>query len=115
MARVTKEVCVFHDQYSLFADDCLQAFQCLKDESIDLVAADPPYATTENEWDSEIPLKPLWWNLRRIIKPKGAIVMTASQPFTTTLINSAPDIFKYELVWVKSRPTGHVHAKNKPM
>jgi site-specific DNA-methyltransferase (adenine-specific) len=80
-----------------------------------MVCADPPYGTTENEWDSIIPLDKLWAELRRVIKPRGAIVMTASQPFTTVLIASALDLFKYEWIWIKSRQGGHVHAKNKPM
>lgn len=109
------ERCVFNERYSLFVDECLDALSAIEDQSVALIAADPPYATTENAWDSLIPLKPLWFHLRRIVKSNGAIVMTASQPFTTELINSAPDLFKYELIWEKSRATGHVHAKNKPL
>lgn len=99
----------------IFANDCLAVFPHIESESIDLVCADPPYGTTENEWDSVIPLKVMWDQLRRVVKPQGAIVLTASQPFTTTLIASAPDLFKYEWIWQKNIPTGHVHAKNKPM
>jgi len=99
----------------IFHNDCLFIFPRIPTDSVDLVLADPPYGTTENEWDSIIPLDAMWSQLRRIVKPRGAIVMTASQPFTTTLIASAPDLFKYEWIWQKNIPTGHVHAKNKPM
>lgn len=93
----------------------MKVLPTLPDQSVDMVCADPPYGTTENEWDSIIPLDKMWAELRRIIKPRGAIVMTASQPFTTVLIASALDLFKYEWIWVKNRQGGHVHAKNKPM
>lgn len=99
----------------LYLNDCLAVLPRIRNESVDLICADPPYGTTENEWDSVIPLEAMWKQLRRVIKPQGAIVLTASQPFTTVLIVSAMDLFKYEWIWEKNIPTGHVHAKNKPM
>lgn len=99
----------------LYLNDCMAVFPRLASASVDLICADPPYGTTENEWDSVIPMAAMWQQLRRIVKPQGAIVLTASQPFTTALIVGAPDLFKYELIWEKNIPTGHVHAKNKPM
>ena len=73
--------------------DCLDVLPTIADGSVDMVLADPPYGTTACKWDSVIPLEPMWAELKRVIKPKGAIVMTASQPFTTTLIQ-----LKYEYV-----------------
>lgn len=83
--------------------------------SVDMILTDPPYGTTACKWDSIIPLEPMWEQLKRIIKPNGAIVMTASQPFTTTLIASNMKMFKYCLVWEKSRSTGFLQAKFMPM
>ena len=69
----------------------------IEDGSIDMVLADPPYGTTACKWDSMIPLEPMWEHLKRVIKPNGAIVMTASQPFTTALISSNMEILKYAI------------------
>lgn len=99
----------------LLQGDCLELLPCITDASIALVLTDPPYGTTACKWDSIIPLEPMWEQLKRIIKPNGAIVMTASQPFTTTLIASNMKMFKYCWVWEKNRPTGSQHARNRPM
>jgi site-specific DNA-methyltransferase (adenine-specific) len=95
--------------------DCLDVMATLADNSVDLILCDLPYGTTACKWDSVIPFEPLWTQYRRIAKPSAAIVLTASQPFTTALIASNMEMFKYCLVWEKTRATGHVHAKNKPM
>lgn len=86
----------------------------LPDKSIDMILCDLPYGMTACKWDSIIPLEPMWEQLNRIIKPNGAIVLTASQPFTTTLITSNMKMFKYEMVY-KKRPTGHLLSKIRPM
>jgi site-specific DNA-methyltransferase (adenine-specific) len=99
----------------LLRGDCLDLMAGIPDRSVDMVLADPPYGTTACKWDSVIPLDQMWAHLKRIIKPNGAIVMTASQPFTTTLIASNMKQFKYCWVWEKARPSGFVQAKNKPM
>jgi len=83
--------------------------------SVDMVMADPPYGTTACKWDSVIDLGLMWEQLKRIIKPNGAIVMTASQPFTTTLIASNMKMFKYCWVWGKTRKTGFLNAKKRPL
>jgi site-specific DNA-methyltransferase (adenine-specific) len=83
--------------------DCLELMKDLPDKSIDAIICDPPYGTTACKWDSIIPLEPMWEQLKRIIKPNGAIVMTASQPFTTTLIASNMKMFKYCWVWNKKK------------
>ena len=89
----------------LLHGDCLEKMAEIEDGSVDLVLADPPYGTTLCPWDSIIPLEPMWDHLRRVIKPNGVIVMTASQPFTTTLIASNMPMFKYCWVWEKSIPS----------
>ena len=73
---------------TLIHGDCLHEMKFLRENSVDMILADPPYGTTACKWDSVIPLGPMWQHLKRVIKPNGAIVMTASQPFTTTLIAS---------------------------
>lgn len=99
----------------LLHGDCLDLMKQIPDGSIDMVLADPPYGTTACKWDSIIPLDAMWAHLKRVIKPNGAIVMTASQPFTSKLVMSNADWFKYEWIWEKGRASGYVHAKNKPL
>ena len=99
----------------IYLGDCLDVMCDIDDGSIDLILADPPYGTVQCKWDTIIPLEPMWEHLKRIIKPNGAIVMTASQPFTTTLIASNVDMFKYCWYWNKISPTGHLNAKKQPM
>jgi DNA modification methylase len=101
---------------TLINGDCLEAMSLIPDGSIDAVICDPPYGTTACKWDSVIPFEPMWKQLKRITKPNGAIVLTASQPFTSALIMSNARIFKYCWVWDKvNRPTGHLNAKKRPM
>ena len=87
----------------------------IPDKSIDMILCDLPYEMTACKWDTIIPFEPLWEQYKRIIKDNGAIVLTASQPFTSALVMSNPDMFKYEWIWEKSRPNGYLEAKNKPM
>jgi len=103
------------DSSWLMHGDCLERMKEIESGSVDMVMTDPPYGTTACKWDSIIPLEPMWAQLKRIIKPNGAIVITASQPFTTTLISSNMKMFKYCWYWLKNRPTGSLHARNKPM
>jgi site-specific DNA-methyltransferase (adenine-specific) len=102
-------------EYSLLFGDCLERMKEIPDGSVDLVLTDPPYGTTACKWDSVIPFEPMWVELKRIIKPKGAIVMTASQPFTTALIASNIKDFKYAWVWDKVKPSTGLHAKVMPL
>jgi site-specific DNA-methyltransferase (adenine-specific) len=103
------------ENVTLYHGDCLEEMKKIKSGSIDMVLTDPPYGTTACKWDSIIPLEPMWEQLRRIIKPNGAIVMTASQPFTTTLIASNMKMFKYCWVWDKKNSTGFLNAKKQPL
>lgn len=100
---------------NLMQGDCLDRMKEIPDGSVDMILTDPPYGTTACKWDSIIPLEPMWEQLKRIIKPNGAIVMTASQPFTTTLIASNMKMFKYCWVWDKRRVGGFTSAKLKPL
>lgn len=99
----------------LMHGDCLARMKDIPDGSVDMILADPPYGTTACKWDSIIPLEPMWDQLKRIIKPNGAIVMTAAQPFTSVLVCSNLKWFKYDWTWRKPKGTGHLNAKKQPM
>ncbi len=86
----------------LYHGDCLEIMKDIPDKNIDMILCDLPYGTTACKWDTIIPFEPLWEQYKRIIKDHGAIVLTASQPFTTALIASNMQMFKYELIWDKS-------------
>lgn len=95
--------------------DCLELMLEMPDGSIDMVLADPPYGTTACKWDSIIPLEPMWKQLKRVTKQNAAIVMTASQPFTTKLISSNMEWFKYCWVWDKGQGTGFLNSEKQPL
>jgi site-specific DNA-methyltransferase (adenine-specific) len=99
----------------LINGECLEEMAKLETGSIDMVLTDPPYGTTACKWDSVIPFEPMWEQLKRITKKNGAIVLTASQPFTSALIMSNVKMFSYCWVWEKSKPVGHLNANRKPM
>jgi site-specific DNA-methyltransferase (adenine-specific) len=101
--------------YELYHGDCLEVMPTLPASSVSLVLADLPYGVTACAWDSVIPLAPLWEQYKRLLKPRGAVVLTATQPFTSALVMSNPQWFRYEWVWVKSRRTGYSNCKNAPM
>lgn len=100
---------------NLIHGDCLEVMKTLPDASIDAIITDPPYGTTACKWDSVIPFEPMWEQLKRIIKPNGAIVLFGSQPFTSALVMSNPKMFKYEWIWDKVKPSGFQIAKYRPM
>ena len=95
--------------------DCLEGMRRIPTASIDAIICDLPYGTTRNQWDSVIPLDKLWAEYRRIIKERGAIVLFAQQPFTSALVMSNPQMFKYEWIWEKESGTGHLNANYCPM
>ena len=99
----------------LFQGDCLEVMKNIPDKSVDLVLTDPPYQVTACKWDSIIPLEPMWKELKRITKDSAFSVFTSSQPFTTTLISSNIDDFKYCWVWEKNRATNFPNAKRRPL
>lgn len=100
---------------NLMMGDCLERMKEIPDGSVDMVLADPPYGTTACKWDAVIPLDLMWAQLKRVIKPNGAIVVTASQPYTTTLIASNMKMFKYCWVWEKNRGSNFGSVKYQPM
>ena len=95
--------------------DCLEEMPKLADKSIDMILCDLPYGTTACKWDTVIPFEPLWTQYKRLIKDNGAIVLTASQPFTSALVMSNPKMFKYEWVWIKAKPSNFLMGKKQPM
>lgn len=102
-------------KFELMQGDCLKRMIEIPDDSVDMVLTDPPYGTTACKWDSIIPLEPMWTQLKRVTKKNGVIVIMASQPFTTTLIASNMEMFKYCWVWEKSKGCNFTHAKNMPI
>ena len=99
----------------LINDDCLKVLPTLSDKSVDLILTDPPYGTTQCKWDSIIPFEPMWKELKRIIKDNSAIIFTASQPFTSSLIMSNVEMFKYEWIWQKAVGSNFAVLKYQPM
>ena len=87
----------------------------IPDHSIDMILCDLPYGTTACKWDAIIPFDLLWEQYKRLIKENGAIVLTASQPFTSALIMSNPNWFRYSWVWDKKIPSGMTYARFQPM
>lgn len=100
---------------SLYNGDCFEHMQLIADNTIDLILCDLPYGTTACSWDSVIDIDKLWLEYRRVLTETGTVVLTAAQPFTTAITYPALDLFKHASVWVKNRPTGPQHAKNRPM
>jgi site-specific DNA-methyltransferase (adenine-specific) len=100
---------------SVIHGECLEVMKEIKTASVDMVLCDLPYGTTACKWDTIIPFDPLWEQYERIIKDNGAIVLTASQPFTSALVMSNPKLFKYSWVWDKKNPTNFVLAKKQPL
>lgn len=99
--------------FELYNEECLHAMSFLPPKSVDMVLCDLPYGTTQNKWDSIIPLEPLWAEYQRICK--GAIVLTAAQPFTSALVMSNISGFSYSLVWDKIGTTGFQSAGVRPL
>ncbi|HGH1346821.1 TPA: site-specific DNA-methyltransferase [Acinetobacter baumannii] len=95
--------------------DCLELMKSIPDGSVDLILADPPYGTTQCKWDSVIPYEPMWEELKRIIKPNGAIVLFGSEPFSSALRMSNIKQYKYDWIWDKKLPSGMQIAKYRPM
>ena len=99
----------------LLHGDCLELMRDIPAGSVDAIITDLPYGTTACHWDTVIPFAPLWAEWKRVIKPRGAVVLFGSQPFTTMLIGSNLDWFKYCLIWEKSKASNFLNARNKPM
>ena len=99
----------------LWHGDCLELMKSIPDGSVDLILTDPPYGTTKCSWDSVIPFEPMWEQLKKIIKPNGAIVLFGTEPFSSALRMSNIKQYKYDWVWVKNISTNFLHAKRQPL
>ena len=101
--------------HTLYHGDCLDILPTLPAQSVDAIIADPPYGTTACKWDSVIPLDAMWRELRRVIKPRGAVVLFAAQPFTSALVMSNTGWFKYAWVWEKSKGANIASVNFQPL
>ncbi|MET3925640.1 site-specific DNA-methyltransferase [Devosia sp. 2618] len=101
------------DDVTLWQGDCMDLMANIESQSVDLVLCDLPYGTTQNKWDSVLPLDALWAEYRRICR--GAVVLTAQTPFDKVLGASNVDWLRYEWIWEKTEATGHLNAQIAPM
>lgn len=104
-----------YKRVELYEGDCLRLMCGLEDKSVDMICCDLPYGTTVCKWDTVIPFEELWRQYNRVIKDNGAIVLFGSEPFTSRLIMSNLEMFKYNWYWNKKSSSGFVNAKLKPM
>lgn len=102
-------------KYDIKQGDCLELMRDIPDGSIDMILCDLPYGITACKWDVIIPFEPLWEQYNRIIKDNGAIVLFGTQPFTSMLVCSNLNMFKYEWIWEKTEATGFLNAKKMPL
>lgn len=102
--------------WQVITGDCLEVMGGLDAGSVDAVITDLPYGNLCNyRWDNVIPFAPMWAAVKGVLKSNGTFITTSAQPFTSALVSSNPEWFKYELIWKKSTMTGFLHAKNQPM
>ncbi|ALM64228.1 DNA methylase [Lactococcus phage 936 group phage Phi91127] len=99
----------------IYNEECLEGMKKIPDGSVDMILCDLPYGTTACTWDEIIPFKPLWEQYERVIKDNGAIVLTASQPFTSKLVMSNIKWFKHEWIWEKQRASNFMRANHEPL
>ena len=104
-----------NEKITLYNADCFDIFPQIDNKSVDLILADLPYGTTACKWDTILPFDKLWQAYERIIKDNGAIVLTASQPFTSALVMSNPKKFKYQWVWEKGTASNFANANYQPL
>lgn len=103
------------NDFQLYNDDCLNILPQIACNSIDLCIADMPYAQTQNTWDIEIPLEPLWAELKRVVKPNGAIILFGQGMFTAKVMMSNSIMWRYNLIWNKQLTTGFLNANKMPL
>ena len=101
--------------YELLFGDCLERMKEIPDGSVDMILCDLPYGMTANKWDSQIPLDLLWNQYWRLLKETGVIALTASQPFSTTVVNSQRKKFRHEWIWIKNRGSNFANTVREPM
>ena len=102
-----EQICVHHG-------DCLEIMRTIPDGSVDMILCDLPYGTTACEWDVVIPFEPLWEQYCRVCKRNAAIVLTASQPFSSSLVMSQPELFRHEWIWIKNAGSNFVNTVREP-
>ena len=100
---------------NLYQGDCLEIMKEIKDKSIDMILCDLPYGTTKCKWDIVIPFDKLWEQYNRIIKDKGAILLFGSEPFSSKLRISNLRMYKYDLIWKKTKAQGFLNSKKMPL
>lgn len=101
--------------YKLKQGNCLEIMPQIPSGSVDMILCDLPYGTTSNKWDAVIPFDLMWEQYLRIIKQNGIICLTASQPFTSALLMSKPELFKHEWIWIKNRGSNFANTVREPM
>lgn len=106
---------ILKDAFTLINGECLTRMADIEDHSVDLICVDLPYGVTKNKWDSVIPLDLMWKEFNRLITPNGAIVLTATQPFSSILAMSNLADFKYDLIWEKTISSGQLNVSHQPM
>ena len=100
----------------IYNEDCLDGMQKIDDKSINLICTDLPYGqTARNKWDSVIPFEPLWEQYERIIKDNGAIILFGNGMFTADLMQSNRKLWRYNIIWEKTQPSGHLNANKMPL
>lgn len=99
----------------IYNDDSFKLIERVPAKTVDLILEDMPYNTTQNEWEYDVDLQLYWETRLRILKPTGVIILTATQPFASKLVMSNEDLFRYEIIWNKKRPTNFLNAKKEPL
>ena len=105
-----------NSNYELWQGDCLELMKDIPDKSVNCIITDLPYGQTQrNKWDTVIPFEPLWEQYKRIVKDNAAIILFGSGMFTAELMESNKPMWKYNLIWEKTQPTGFLNAKKMPL
>ena len=99
----------------VYNEDCLEGMNRIEDKSIDMILCDLPYGTTACKWDTIIPFEPLWKQYKRVIKDNGVICLFADEPFSSILVTSNLEMYRYELIWKKPQGTDFLNANRKPL
>ena len=100
---------------SIVNADCFDVFDKIETASIDMICTDLPYGTTACKWDTVLPFDKLWAEYKRVLKPSGVVVLTASQPFTSVAVMSNLKWFKYSWIWDKKTKVGMMNCKRMPL
>lgn len=99
----------------LYNDNCFSVLPTIEENSVNLIFADLPYGKTQNKWDSKLDLSKLWQEWKRILKENGKVILTGAEPFTSELVNSNREWFKYDLIWKKTVSSGQLNVNRMPL